>query len=112
MLKPASAWWDSLGCRRGRIAWFAALVAALVIGSGYRANGAPPQAQTVQTLRGCCLCRAPVSGQLHTSISCTDDLAVSACDLKCRGEGATSFVYGNAQSCSAGCAGLATGSLR
>lgn len=102
--------------RRGsawrRVAPLAMLLAALLIVGRSAANAAPPQAQQVQALRGCCLCRGPLNGKPHASLSCTDNLAVEACELKCKGASATSLLYGSAQSCSSGCAGLASQSVK
>jgi hypothetical protein len=40
--------------------------------------------------------------------SCSDSTTGQACLSKCRSENAGSFVFGNGQTCSQGCAGFPT----
>lgn len=95
-----------------RVAGIAMAVVALLSGAGRTAVAVPPAGQQAQALRGCCLCRGPVNGQPHAAKSCTDNLAVESCELQCKSQSATSFVFGNAQSCVGGCAGFATQNLK
>jgi len=82
-------------------------VLAIGIGS---AGATPPVGRQIDanTVVACCACRGTAGGEKDSIKSCLDASTISGCLLKCRSEGAGSLVFGYEQTCSQGCAGLAT----
>jgi hypothetical protein len=64
------------------------------------------------TSTGCCACRGSKNGEQSSLKSCNDGLTPAACQAKCDTLNAGSMVFGYQQTCSQGCAGFATQSLK
>jgi hypothetical protein len=82
-----------------------------VLALGPHAAGATPpvgRALDTTTVVGCCACRGTAGAEKMSIKSCADGRTITDCATKCRNEGAASLVFGYQQTCSQGCAGLAT----
>jgi hypothetical protein len=72
----------------------------------------PARAISATEVRGCCVCRGTDGGSATSVRSCSDGVSVEACTSQCKGQDADSLAFGYQQTCSQGCAGFPTQSLK
>lgn len=72
----------------------------------------PARAISATQALGCCVCRGTDGGDATTVRACSDARNANSCVSACKAIGADSIAFGYQQTCSQGCAGFPTQSLK
>jgi hypothetical protein len=72
----------------------------------------PARAISATQALGCCVCRGTDGGDATAVRACSDARNANSCVSACKAIGADSIAFGYQQTCSEGCAGFPTQSLK